>query len=684
VLGRNQGDPIRSSRDFISRLRGVWLHCHFPADIDSLVRQVVLDHADQSLYAAAETAANGFVIPEEAVTNDVRDLESVGSITELISSRQQQQAASRFNVFRCRQWFTGDEEWDNLFKLASTGAVIDVSLDFTPTTIPETPRPLLLKLQHTFSKHAYDLWKKGQALLLTLDAALASGLHFNPVHWTSKPGKPEGRFLCDLSNAEAGCVINDDSAKPMIDQRYGSVALPTIQEIVDNILRVAESAGGLHNVRLWKEDIVGAFNQFNFAPNSARWLAFHIEDNVVLILFTGVFGWQGSPAVWAVFSRALLRAASRRSQGLIVVYVDDFIGISTADFAMEDQSALQKLVFGVFGPDAINLDKSVLPCVKCDCIGWTIDLPLSVLYPNEKGIRKLVAAFFSLDMKSKIPQKKWQRLASLAERYSAGILGARPFVRSLHIAAAHVAPSHTTSETKMCIVVWRALALILLTNPLSLAVPLAWISSTGYHRFKYHVVTDAGPLGLGILIFDCAGNAITFASYRFPFEKRAPNIDVVKESRFQNVREFMGVLLTLVCVNKLSSEPCQIMWINDNMSALSWVKEDMTTSIGARWAFLAHTWFSILGHVSVTQVEHIPGIDMGAVDKLSRFNPTPELSNIPDWSNELPTVLLDKLFLLCDPSAEFSTDSGGKAIFLPWEQSVVNIIDTVKRCLTEW
>jgi hypothetical protein len=101
-------------------------------------------------------------------------------------------------------------------------------------------------------------------LLLPLDIALAGGLHFNPVHWTSKPGKPEGRFLCDLSNAESGCVINTADAKPLIDSRYGPVSLPTIQEIVDKIFHVAESAGGLHNVRLWKEDIVGAFNQFNF------------------------------------------------------------------------------------------------------------------------------------------------------------------------------------------------------------------------------------------------------------------------------------------------------------------------------------------------------------------------------------------------------------------------------------
>jgi hypothetical protein len=59
--------------------------------------------------------------------------------------------------------------------------------------------------------------------------------------------------LCDLSNAEAGHVLNDAAAKPLIEERYGPVEYPTIVNIVDKILSCAGSAGGLHNVRLWKE-----------------------------------------------------------------------------------------------------------------------------------------------------------------------------------------------------------------------------------------------------------------------------------------------------------------------------------------------------------------------------------------------------------------------------------------------
>ena len=44
VQAIHSDDPIQSSREFISRLRGVWLRGQLPADIDSPVKQVVLDH----------------------------------------------------------------------------------------------------------------------------------------------------------------------------------------------------------------------------------------------------------------------------------------------------------------------------------------------------------------------------------------------------------------------------------------------------------------------------------------------------------------------------------------------------------------------------------------------------------------------------------------------------------------
>jgi hypothetical protein len=163
-------------------------------------------------------------------------------------------------------------------------------------------------------------------------------------------------------------------------------------------------------------------------------VAFKIEDNAVLVVCTGIFGWQCSPAVWAVFSRALLRAINNHTSDRVVVYVDDFSGISPEDFAVSDQTYVQELLLGVFGPGAINLTKSVLPCVICDTIVWTINIPLNCIYPNAKGRIKLMVAFFGIDTSKEIPQKSWQRMGSLASRCSRGIVGARHFVHPIHTA----------------------------------------------------------------------------------------------------------------------------------------------------------------------------------------------------------------------------------------------------------
>ena len=51
---------------------------------------------------------------------------------------------------------------------------------------------------------------------------------------------------------------------------------------------------GWENVVIWKNDIVDTFNQFIFSAESTKLLALRIST---LIMFTGVFGWLGSPAV---------------------------------------------------------------------------------------------------------------------------------------------------------------------------------------------------------------------------------------------------------------------------------------------------------------------------------------------------------------------------------------------------
>lgn len=61
----------------------------------------------------------------------------------------------------------------------------------------------------------------------------------------------------------------------------------------------------LHNLILWKKDLKGAFNLLNYNPDYCKWIAFLLTDDIVVIHFTGLFGWIGMPHAFQVLTRVL-------------------------------------------------------------------------------------------------------------------------------------------------------------------------------------------------------------------------------------------------------------------------------------------------------------------------------------------------------------------------------------------
>ena len=143
------------------------------------------------------------------------------------------------------------------------------------------------------------------------------------------------------------------------------------------------------------------------------------------------------------------------------MYVDDFLGMSPRSFATADQSCLRETIIDVFGTGSLNFDKSILPCRSCDVIGWSVDLDKEIIFPNEKGRNKTAANFFGVDLTQSIATKTLQSLGSLATRYSASLRGMRPFVQIFfQLSSSAKLVRNTNSELKLCVEVWRAVALI--------------------------------------------------------------------------------------------------------------------------------------------------------------------------------------------------------------------------------
>ena len=175
------------------------------------------------------------------------------------------------------------------------------------------------------------------------------------------------------------------------------------------------------------------------------------------------------------------------------------MGFGHKDLARRDQLHLHDILRGIFGPDVINTTKSILPNRIGDSIGWTIDIDLHLLFPNEKGCKKLAAVFFSCNTSDSFTTKSLQRMGSLASRYSRAITGSRPFVRPFYEAASHNKPVYLTTKVKIAIYVWRAISLTLLHSARSLATPLSFVRSIP-PKSSYFSISDAGPRGLGVAV----------------------------------------------------------------------------------------------------------------------------------------------------------------------------------------
>jgi hypothetical protein len=190
----------------------------------------------------------------------------------------------------------------------------------------------------------------------------------------------------------------------------------------------------------------------------------------------------------------------------------------------------------------------------------------------------------------------------------------------------------------MAIVVWRTVALILLVDPSRLAVPLESFLRDP-DSWQYYIISDAGPLALGAAVYARGSTScMAHVSYTLPYS--------AIESRFQNVREFHGLLLGEVILCVLNIRHANILWRGDNMAALSWARRGSCSSAAAQRAFMAHSWLSLMSGNTVVDSIHQAGSLMGDIDGLSRYRET-QFNSQTDIG---PQLHVDDLFRLCDPT----------------------------------
>jgi len=365
--------------------------------------QFVRGNAEEKAYLDGQSFSG---IPVGVLDESAHRLHSEfnGHLPGFIAYVQQNARTDRFNEERCRDMFSDDPEFNTLLELASTGARVPIEDDFVLQGSPEPLRKLHVRLGQCIPKHAFKLWQDGKALLFKIADVLTCRLHFNNSHWTAKPGVDDGRYLFDCANIANGSTINSEFAFEAAEERYLPLRHPTILEILTGMVQHASIIGcHLSDLRLWKDDIKGAFGQFNMDPNACYLLATQVAAGIVMIYIAGMFGYHACPLIFGVFSRALGRVLSASCSGIIFIYVDDIIGFAHYSIAVSDQIFAQNCIRRTFGSKSVAADKSVNPCTPGEVLGWTVDLALGIVRPNDKAIRKLMWAFFMVDTKA----SKW-------------------------------------------------------------------------------------------------------------------------------------------------------------------------------------------------------------------------------------------------------------------------------------
>jgi hypothetical protein len=617
--------------------------------------------------ALARSDAEDLVLPRTFYTRDLDSLTELRSLEKVVELRQHENSRGRLNRQRWIDECGGLPEplKSTIEGIASKGVTVILPEGFVRQPEPEPVRRLGLSLGNCFLKHAVGLWESNKVLIFRLSDIpihILESLSFtNCGHWCPKADSngipnPGGRFVVDASNAaDEYLSLNSTDSFEKLESIYGKMALPTIRGIVNAWFTYMVRHGyDIRDMRIWKDDVKGAFNQFNFEPRSAKYWCILIAHNLVMIYIVGLFGWHAAPMVWAVIARSLLVLIHGVIKGTLHMYVDDFIGFAHVNDAANDQSLAQGRCRALLGEDCLA-SKNQPPHTEVEVLGWFVSLTRGSFRPNDRGIRKMFFAFFvTVDLSA----KKWslqecQILASLAERYSVGIIGAAPFVYPLH----HMCGNSTsdtprnrtgrslrrvTSSARFAVTVWRALTVMLYLDREAMAVPL--LSLIDEHRtvYDYNLISDAAD-SLGVAVYDSRFRLLFYTTFLLPFDAH--------RSDFQNTREFLGTFLSLLLMYRHSGfkKGLAVSIRGDNIAALSWVENNRCSSSYAQTSFLAYSWFVILSQVVVGNVEHIAGILMEDIDRLSR---NLKLRSLPSelFMPSSNDTSLGELFRLCDPT----------------------------------
>ena len=338
---------------------------------DLLARAWAYGSAQQGISDAQDWAKDEFGIPfhfsPEDLRTDADQLAAAGNDLDVLISRRQQRLTnagrlSRESIAKTLNPATialleDERDINRLYELAD-GVQMPTSPAFTPQQQPEALRPRFKLLMPTVHKLLNKQRTQGSILLLPtvslLGATRSTPLHFQSLGWTSKKGEPSGRVTGDMTYTEWPYSLNGkshvekDQVRTLVEDKWGPINLPTLHDIVTDILLMADTHDWTA-ISLFKKDIAAAFHRLFFHPASVPLTAFALDDQHSILHLVGNFGWTGMPNAWDVVGRVMLAASRTVIHGTLRLYVDDFFGACRTEHLQANNAHVDNVIKTLLG-----------------------------------------------------------------------------------------------------------------------------------------------------------------------------------------------------------------------------------------------------------------------------------------------------------------------------------------------
>jgi hypothetical protein len=407
--------------------------------------------------------------------------------------------------------------------------------------------------------------------------------------------------------------------------------------------------------------VSSAYTKLFFRSEDVKWMAVSLVSELVMFFIAGIFGWTGTPAAFAVVTRALDYEMAKQLPGKAKMYVDDTMGCCAAEDVVPVVTKVREMTCDLLGPGALSEEKT-RHAREMDMIGWHLNLDTQRVTIARKNVLRAIYGFFlvgDVGKGEKVPVKTMERLASWGSRYGEICVGMKPYVNVLYAAykgCNRKGSIIVSQKVRQVCRMFQVLLVLSTVDELDFSRPFHTFEEIG-GRPTVVIECDASLTGGGgmIMVLSEDGAETVVGCFVVDLEELGFGTD----SGFQNVAEFIVAIVAIRTAKRMGLPVTRVHLRLDSETALSWSQKRFR---GVQVSAAACMYCFMLAAYGIEWVseEHLKGSLNVRADKLSRGarwedlqRDHPELRGVPLYRGEEDGGVA-RLLKLCNPRRDTS------------------------------